>query len=231
MLRDLRFILSALGCVTVLGACQPQLNSGLPLGAPAYEALGGAVPVTEGVYRIRPGDRVNVSLFQEPDLSGTDLLVDESGQVSLPLIGAVQMAGRTTEEVSREIERAYGARYLRDPQASVALRTIVPQTVTVDGQVTQPGVFEIRPGYTLVSAIALARGTTNTAKFDEVLIMRTIDGRRAVARFDINAIRAGRMEDPRILPGDQVVVGFDRLRGIYRDVLQVGPLLGVFTQL
>jgi polysaccharide biosynthesis/export protein len=231
LLRDLRYILPVVGCATVLSACQPQLNSGLPLGAAAYETLGGVNPQVEGVYRIRPGDTVNVTLFQEPDLSGTSLLVDEGGAVSLPLIGAVQMAGRTTEEVAREIERAYAARYLRDPQASVSLRTAVPQTVTVDGQVTRAGVYEMRPGYTLVSAIALAGGTTDTSKFDEVLILRMIDGRRAVARFDINAIRAGRMDDPRILPGDQVVVGFDRARGIYQDVLRVGPILGVFTQL
>lgn len=230
MLHNVSSVLMGLGCMAALAACQPQLKSELPLGAPAYAALGGAVPAPVASYQIRPGDRVSVNIFQEPELSQQDLIVDNAGAVTLPLIGSVQMGGRSTDEVSREIERAYGARYLRDPQASVTLRAAQPLTITVDGEVGQPGVYEIRPGYTLVSAVALARGTTPTAKFDEVLVIRTIDGQRAVARFDITAIRSGRDADPQMLPGDQVVVGFDRVRGAYRDVLQASPLFNIFTQ-
>lgn len=230
MLHKVSSVLIGLGCVAALSACQPQLKSELPLGAPAYATLGGAAlpPVTS--YQIRPGDRISVSVFQEPDLSQQDLIVDEAGAVTLPLIGTVRVAGRSADDVSREIERAYGARYLRNPQATVALREVQPQTVTVDGEVDQPGVYQIRPGYTLVSAIALARGTTPTAKFDEVLVIRTIDGQRAAARFDINAIRAGRMPDPQLLPGDQVIVGFSRARGLYNDILQAAPAVGVFAR-
>ncbi|KHL25165.1 hypothetical protein PK98_13735 [Croceibacterium mercuriale] len=223
-------VLIGVGCTAALAGCQPQLKSELPLGAPAYAALGGANPAPSPLYRVRPGDRVSVTIFQEPDLSQPEMVVDDAGLVSLPLIGSVQMGGRSTDEISREIERAYGARYLRNPQASVSLREVQPQTITVDGEVSQPGVYAIRPGYTLVSAIALARGTTATAKFDEVVVFRTINGQRAAARFDITAVRAGRMEDPQVLPGDQVVVGFSRVRGLYRDILQVTPLVGVFTQ-
>ena len=230
MLHRVSRVLIGIGCTAALAACQPQLKSELPLGAPAYATLGGANPAPPSAYRLRPGDRVAVSIFQEPDLSQPELIVDDAGLVTLPLIGAVQMGGRSTDEISREIERAYGARYLRNPQANVALREVQPQTITVDGEVTQPGVYAIQPGFTLVSAIALARGTTDTAKFDEVLVFRNIDGRRAAARFDITAVRAGRMEDPQVLPGDQIVVGFSRVRGLYRDVLQVTPLVGVFTQ-
>lgn len=230
MLHKVSSVLVGLGCMAALAACQPQLNSELPLGAPAYATLGGAEPSPAADYRLRAGDRISVAIFQEPDLSQQDLVVDNAGAVTLPLIGTVQMAGRSTEEVSREIERAYGARYLRNPQASVSLRQMQPLTVTVDGEVTQPGVYEIRPGYTLVSAVALARGTTPTAKFDEVLVFRMIDGQRTAARFDINAVRAGRMPDLQLVPGDQVVIGYDRLRGAYRDVLQASPLFNVFTQ-
>ena len=230
MLHKVSNILMALGCIAALSACQPQLRSELPVGAPAYTAIGGAVPAPAAAYQMRPGDRVSITIFQEPDLTQTDVIVDDAGTVTLPLIGAVQMGGRSTDEVSREIERAYGARYLRNPQANVALREVQPQTITVDGEVGRPGVYEIRPGYTLMSAVALAQGTTPTAKFDEVLVIRTVGGQRAAARFDITAVRAGRAADPQVLAGDQVVVGFDRLRGAYRDVLMAAPLFNVFTQ-
>ena len=230
MLHKVSSVLTGVGCVAALSACQPQLKSELPLGAPAYATLGGAVPPPATAYQIRPGDRISVSIFQEPELSQQDVIVDDAGAVTLPLIGAVQVAGRSADDVSREIERAYGSRYLRNPQASVALREVQPYTVTVDGEVDQPGVYQIRPGYTLVSAVALARGTTATAKFDEVLVIRAIDGQRAVARFDINAIRAGRMPDPQLVPGDQVIVGFSRARGLYNDILQAVPAVGVFTR-
>lgn len=216
--------------MAALGGCQPQLRSGLPLGDASYAALGGVEVARPSTYLVRPGDRVAVTIFQEPDLSRPELLVDETGQIALPLIGAVAVSGRSLEDVSREIERAYGARYLRNPQATVSLLQSLPQLITVDGEVTQPGVFEYRPGYTLVSAVALARGTTQTAKFNEVLVFRTTNGQRLVGRFDITAVRAGRMPDPQLLPGDQIVVGFSRVRGAYRDILQTAPLIGVFSQ-
>jgi len=230
LLHKVSKVLIGVSCMAALAACQPQLRSNLPVGAPAYAALGGAEPVRPATYSIRPGDRLAVTIFQEPDLSRQDLLVDEAGAINLPLVGTVQVSGRSADEISREIERAYGGRYLRNPQANVSLLQVQPLTVTIDGEVTQPGVYEIRPGYTLVSAVALARGTTLTAKADEVLVFRTIDGQRVGGRFDLTAVRAGRMPDPQLLPGDQVVVGFSRVRGIYRDFLQTAPIIGLFAQ-
>ena len=67
------------------------------------------------------------------------------------------------------------------------------------------------------------------AKLDEVLVFRTVNGERLGGRFDLTEIRSGRMPDPLIFPGDVVVVGFSSLRGIYRDILQVTPLIGTFA--
>jgi len=62
-------------------------------------------------------------------------------------------------------------------------------------------------------------------------VFRTVDGQRLGGRFDLTEIRAGRMPDPQLVPGDVVVVGFSSLRGIYRDILQLAPLVGTFAVL
>lgn len=214
-----------------LAACQPSLRSTLPEGPAAYETIGGAVAPAAGAYTLQPGDKLSVVIFQEQDLSQPQLQVDDAGMISLPLVGELRAAGYTTTQLSRAIEAAYGTRFLREPRASVALLDPRPRTVSVEGQVTRPGVFALQPDYTLLSAMALAGSPGPDAKLDEVLIFRTINGERMGGRFDLTEIRSGRMPDPQLVPGDVVVVGFSSLRGIYRDILQAAPLLGTFSLL
>lgn len=214
----------------ILAGCQPSLNSELPRGPAAYDVIRDPVEVPTA-YFLRPGDRLSINIFQEEDLSQRELQIDEAGMISLPLVGAVQAAGLSTAQLSRTIEQAYGGRYLRDPQANVVILQASKRTVAVEGQVVMPGVYEIQPGYTLLSALALARSPSPDAKLNEVLVFRTVEGQRLGGRFDLVEIRSGRMPDPLILPGDVVVVGFSSLRGIYRDILQAAPLLGGFAAL
>ena len=216
-----------------LGACQPALKSILPTGPGAYEAIGVTSPGTPAVpYRLGPGDKIAVNIFQEEDLSQRELTIDGAGLISLPLVGDIQAAGLSSGELSRSIEAAYGARYLRDPQANVVLLDANPRTVSVEGEVKTAGVYEIQPGYTLLSALALAGSPTERAKLDEVLIFRTANGQRLGGRFDVTEVRAGRMPDPQLVPGDVVVVGFSRARSLYRDLLQTLPaVLGTFMTL
>lgn len=215
----------------VVAGCQPSLNSELPRGPAAYDVIRDPVDVTPTAYFLRPGDKLAINIFQEEDLSQRELQIDEAGMISLPLVGEVEAAGLSTGQLSRAIETAYAGRYLRDPQANVVILQASKRTVAVEGQVVMPGVYEIQPGYTLLSALALARSPSPDAKLNEVLVFRTVNGERLGGRFDLVEIRAGRMPDPIILPGDVVVVGFSALRGIYRDILQAAPLLGGFAAL
>jgi polysaccharide biosynthesis/export protein len=221
--------LGGLFVALALAGCQPSLNSELPAGPAAYETIRDADDARPTAYYLRPGDKLAVNIFQEQDLSQRELQIDEMGMISLPLIGDLQAAGLSTGQLSRAIETAYGRAYLRDPQANVVILQASKRTVSVEGSVVRPGVYEIQPGYTLLSAMALASSPSPDAKLDEVLVFRTVDGERLGGRFDLTEIRAGRMPDPLIIPGDVVVVGFSSLRGIYRDILQVTPLLGTFA--
>lgn len=215
-----------------LAGCQPSLKSDLPVGVAAYSTIGDAEAMEPiAAYYLRPGDKIAVNIFQEEDLSQREIQIDEAGTISLPLLGDVQAAGRSSGQLSREIERAYGTRFLRDPQVNVVLLSARPRTISVEGQVRTAGVYPIEPGQTLLTAMALAGSPAIDAKLDEVLVFRTVNGERMGGRFDITDIRAGRMPDPQILPGDVIVVGFSALRGLYRDILQAAPLFGAFVNL
>ena len=199
------------------------------VGAPPT-LMGPAPPVAPlADYRIGPLDRVNLTVFQVPSLSQQRVQVDSSGQLTLPLIGRVVAAGKTTSELSAEIASRLGKEYLESPQVTVWVDEAVSRAITVDGSVVQPGVYPIAGPTTLVQAVAMARGPElKYANLNRVAVFRTTDGQRTVAVFDLKAIRRGRSEDPVILPNDVVVVDGSELKGAWRELITTLPSLAVF---
>lgn len=210
-------------------ACQTPLDPVVPEGQAGYDAVvidpQTALPQR---YTLAPGDVLSVAVFGEADLSVERIAVDNAGVVTLPLIGDVRAVGRSASELGAAIEAAYATNYLRDPRVSVAVLEARDRTIAVEGEVEQPGVFSYAEGQTLLSALALARSPTDTAKLDEVMIFRTVDGERTAGRFDLRAIRGGRMPDVALVPGDVVVVGYSSVRGAWQDVLRAVPVFGIF---
>lgn len=182
-------------------------------------------------YRIGAQDKINITVFQEPELSLQDVQVDAGGNILLPLIGSVTAAGRTTSELSQEIAERLDSRFLVDPQVSVIVSSSVSQKVVVEGSVTEPGVYEVRGRTTLLEALAMAKGPSRVAQFDEVAIFRMVDGQRMGALFDLKAIRRGEAADPEIKGNDTVVVGLSNVKAVWRDVLAAAPALAIFRPL
>lgn len=219
----------AAASLCLAGCFAPSAN--LPKGEDAYRLIPPAgAGANQAAYRIGVLDVLSVRVFQEPDLSFETIAVDASGTINFPLIGEIAAAGRTPIELSDEIEAGLGARYIRNPQVVVGVIQSVAQRVTVDGEVDQPGVYEIAGTSSLVEAIARARGLTDVAVDREVIVFRDIDGVRHGAIFNLRHIREGRAPDPQILGGDRIVVGFSALRGTYRDILRAAPIFNVFTR-
>jgi polysaccharide export outer membrane protein len=187
------------------------------------------VPPSQGPeYRMGVGDKLDVRVFQVADLSFEGLVVDTSGNVQMPLIGRVEAAGQTAGEMASNIAGLLAAQYLRDPQVTVTVSEAASQKITVDGAVTKPGVYEMRGSTTLLQAVAMAEGPTRLADLTKVAVFRTIDGRRAVALFDLAAIRQGRSDDPQVFGDDIVVVDTSRVNSVMREVLGALPGLAVF---
>lgn len=230
-MRSVLVVLSAAS----LAACASegrQLADPSVAAAVNQAALEGAAAVDdEAAYRIGPADKLSLRVFQVADLSFEEIFVDSAGNLQLPLLGSVRAAGLTPAELSSEIERRLGERYLRNPQVVVTVAEAASQKITVDGAVTKPGVYEMRGRTTLMQAVAMAEGPTKIAALDSVAVFRTVDGRRMVALFDLRAIRRGQAPDPVVMGDDVIVVDTSRLNANIREVLQALPGLAVFGYL
>lgn len=175
------------------------------------------------VYRVSPFDQLKVSVFGVEELNQT-IRADSSGTISLPLVGSIQSAGLTLDELTKQITGRLG-RYVRNPQVSVNLEETTSQSVTVYGQVQQPGQFPIMGKMTLLRAIALARGATDIADTNQVVVFRTVNNQNMAALYDVEAIRRGTYPDPDIYANDVIAVGDSSSRRLFRDILQASPLL------
>ncbi len=209
-----------------VAGCGPRTIN-LPANGADYAelAMTPSPPAEPQAYRIGDGDGLRINVFQEPDLSLSDAVVDVNGNVTLPLVGDVPAIGLTNTELATELT-ARLRRYLVNPQVSVAITRSVAKRVFVEGDVNKAGVFPLEGDVTLLGALAMAEGTTEIADIRQVLIFRTIGGKRYGAKFDVQAIRGGTVEDPRILPQDLVIVGTSSSRLWVRNLIQLSPVLG-----
>lgn len=173
---------------------------------------------------IGPLDTVQVDVFNVPELS-REIQVDASGRIAMPLIGTMDARGKTAGELSTMIEHALAGRYIRNPEVTINIRNSVSQVVTVDGQVVEPGLYPVTNQMTLMRVIASAKGTSEFAREDDVVILRTVDNRRMAGLYNIAAIRRGAYVDPPIYANDVVIVGDSPQRRMFRDVVSLAPLL------
>jgi len=170
-------------------------------------------------YRVGPLDLLEVSVFQVPDLNRT-VRINTSGQISLPLIGAIRAGGRTVSELEVEIAARLEAQYLQSPQVTVFVKEFSSQRLTVEGAVKQPGIYPITGKTSLLQAIALAKGFEDLADQRSVIVFRMIEGKKMAALFDIRQIRAGELEDPQLYGDDIVVVETSGVRSAYRSLVE-----------
>jgi polysaccharide export outer membrane protein len=173
---------------------------------------------------IGPLDTVAIEVFNVAELS-RELQVDAGGRINMPLLGSIDAGGNTAEELARSIEQQLAGRYVRNPDVTVNIRNSVSQVVTIDGQVVEPGLYPVTNQMTLLRALASAKGFSEFASQEEVVILRTVNGQRMAALYDVAAIRQGAYGDPPIYANDIVMVGDSPQRRLFRDFVAVAPLL------
>lgn len=145
-------------------------------------------------YRLDSGDRLRVIVFGQNDLTNT-YEVDQAGNVTMPLIGAVAARGRTASEVEADVSARLLAGYLRDPDVSIEIDRYRPYFAM--GEVNASGQYAFVPGMTVQQAIAAAGGFTARADKMRVQVTRSVGGHVATANL--------KLTDP-ILPGDTLYV-------------------------
>ena len=147
------------------------------------------------VYKLGAGDRLKISVFGEPSLSG-EYAVDGAGAIAYPLLGQVTAASKTTSALRQEIENRLGGQYVREPKVSVEVANYRP--IYVLGEVARPGEFPYVEGITAYALVAKAGGFTYRANQKVIFIRReSMSDEQAYAL-------SGRLT---IRPGDTVRVG------------------------
>lgn len=142
-----------------------------------------------GPYRLDSGDKLRITVFEQTSLTNT-YSVDQSGHVTMPLIGSVAARGSTTQELAGTIATALRNGYLRSPDVSVEVDTYRPFFIM--GEVRNPGQYSYVNGLTGQTAVAIAGGFTARASEGWVEISRTINGQVIAGLVPItDAIRPG----------------------------------------
>ncbi|WP_242097931.1 polysaccharide biosynthesis/export family protein [Sphingomonas sp. CROZ-RG-20F-R02-07] len=221
----------AIGLALLASACATSRGGDIPYNVHNFGAPDAPkIAAVDDTYKLAPLDTVSVTVFQVPDLSH-DYLIDQSGRMTMPLIGRVDAVGVSTSQLGKTIETRLNEKYMRNPNVTVALKDSASRVVTVDGSVRQPGIFPVVGPLTLVQTIALAKGTDELANPHRVAIFRTIGGKRMAAAFDLVTIRRGTQPDPDVYPGDTIVVDGSGVKKAQRTLLQSLPLASIFMAL
>jgi polysaccharide export outer membrane protein len=176
-------------------------------------------------YYVGPFDRLTIDVFGIQELSQREVQVDAAGKISFPLAGTLQVSGLTPREIEQLLAAQLRTNYVRDPQITVNLKETVSQVITIEGQVAKPGLYPAVGNLTLLRAMALAGGTTEFSKLNDVVIFRTVQGQRYAAIYDLDRIRHGVYADPEVFANDVVMVGDSKARRLFKDVLQALPAL------
>lgn len=221
-------LLACAGCTSYGGFSKKPMVVGVTATLP--EPTTASIQPQARPYLIGPYDSISIDVFGAKDLSRTGM-IDAAGNFSMPLIGDVRAAGLTTAQLASLISTRLRGRYVTNPQVSVQLAEARSQLITVDGSVRQPGVYPILGRTTLQQVIAMARGTDEFARLNEVVIFREVDGKQLAALFSLKDIREGAMIDPEVFGNDKIIVGESLGRRIFKDTVQALPAFGVFTLL
>jgi polysaccharide export outer membrane protein len=189
-------------------------------GATRQLASGSAFGADTTEYRISQQDILQISVFQVNDLNSA-VQVGHDGNITLPLVGRIQVAGRTTPEAEEIIASKLRQKYLQSPQVSVAVKTY-GKRITVSGAVGGPRVLADDGDTTLSQAIANAGGVAQIGNAQRVHVARSKDQHVQDDLYDLDDIQAGKVPDPLLHGGDIVVVE----QSGYKVVLQtIGSLL------
>jgi len=164
-----------------------------------------AAAVPADTYVIGAPDELTVTVWKEAALSGT-LLVRPDGMISMPLLGDIQAAGLTPQQLADQIETKL-KKFLQDPKVSVVLTQIHSKVIYLLGEVARKGPVEMTPGMTLLEAISVGGGLTDFANSKKIYILRTEGGtHQKIPVHYKEALKGDTTLNLVMKPGDTIVV-------------------------
>jgi len=151
-------------------------------------------PAEDKGYALGAGDKIRITVYNEADLSG-EFEVSGQGLLSVPLLGQVQVMGKTTGEVQAILTQKYGKDFLVNPSVSIEVLNYRPFFII--GEVNRPGSYPYVNGMTIINAVALAGGYTARANHDGIKIKHSNESTQQ---------ERDAKEDTVVMPGDVIEV-------------------------
>lgn len=158
-------------------------------------------------YKIHPGDKVIIGVYDDPKLLPQEMTVAPDGRISYPMVGEMLAGGKTVEQVRLELQTRL-KKYLSDPIATVIVTEAKGNVVYVVGQVTKPGAITMNPTINVLQALSIAGGANPYAKLDGIIVIRSSGGTQRVLPFKYGQVAAGKdlEQNIQLESGDVVVV-------------------------
>jgi protein involved in polysaccharide export with SLBB domain len=183
------------------------VSQGLPVER-SGEASMPTLMAGEGDYVLAPGDTLDLMVYKEPDLSMRSKIARD-GRVQLPLLGEVQVAGKSVREAQDYIKSLLNADYLVDPQVYLNIASYTQRKITLIGQVVRPGSYELQGNESLgiLEAIGMAGGFTRIADSKNVTIKRIVGGKPDTIKVNTKKLEDATGGSFQVLPGDIITVG------------------------
>ncbi len=166
--------------------------------------------VSDYSYTIAPGDRLDIFVWRNQDISVSDIPVMPDGRISSPLVGDMMASGKTPIQLASDIERALED-VIRDPLVTVTVAHIVgahSQQIRVVGEATQPRAIPYRNDMTLLDVIIEVGGLTEFAAGNKAIIVRNVNGTENHVRVRLeDLIKRGDLSaNIEVAPGDILVI-------------------------
>jgi polysaccharide export outer membrane protein len=158
-------------------------------------------------YRLHPGDKLIIGVYDDPKLLPQEITVAPDGKIAYPMVGVLSVSGKTVEQIRSELE-ARLKKYISEPIATVIVTDVKGNVVYVIGQVTKPGAITMNPTINVLQALSIAGGANPYAKLDGIIIIRSSAGVQRVLPFKYGQVSAGKELQQNVLleSGDVVVV-------------------------
>mgnify|MGYP001825687534 CR=1 FL=1 len=160
----------------------------------------------EPSYTIQPGDMLQISVWNEPDLQN-EVLVAPDGGIAFPLVGEMSVIGKSIAELREGIGKRL-SRYISEPIVTVTIREVLGNKIYVIGQVNRPGQFVVNPMVDVMQALSMAGGTTPYASLNNISILRRRGSQQVSIPFKYGDISSGKKLETNIVlqSGDVVIV-------------------------
>ncbi len=159
-------------------------------------------------YKIGVGDVLKINTWKEKDLSFDALMVRSDGKITFPLLDDIQAAGRTTMELKKVIQTKL-SKFVEAPTVTVTLVNPGSQKYYILGEVKNIGEYPLLKKLTVVQAFALAKGFTEWASKDEIILFRRTggkDGKGERIKINYNDITKGNLKKDILLKADDIII-------------------------